>query len=269
MSNLALAIAPASEWQQFKQQATELVQSGLLPRAVNTPEKAMVIILKGRELGIPAMHALSHIHVVEGKPSMSAELMLNMIITRIPDARLKFIQNDSEACRIEASRKVMEKTSFGFSKADAHSAGLMTKDNWKKYTRAMLRSRAVSEMARSMFPDALCGVSYTPEELGGDVEVTESGEIVVTAEVVQEVPKVTPIKPKEEKKQQGGKHSDARWSQPFVDDPAAWKWLEDMFGSYYLSEDCRAPIRDVAVGKSLMELDQLAQLAATGHYDDK
>lgn len=42
-----------TEWKMLKEQATMAVKSGFLPRAVDTPEKAIVIALKGRELGIP------------------------------------------------------------------------------------------------------------------------------------------------------------------------------------------------------------------------
>jgi len=242
------SIPAASEWEYMKDQAKTLVASGLLPRAIRTPEAAIVIMLKGKELGIPAMHAFSHIHVIEGKPTMSAELMLTMILSKCPDARVQYVQNDGEACLIEASRKAMGKTIFGFSKSDAAGAGLMQKDNWKKYTRAMLRARATSEMARSMFPDALCGVSYTPEEIGGEVEVTESGEIIVIAEKPSEPIQIDPMK------------------KIFPDNAAAWAWLEKRMDLYRLSGDCRYQLRDRAVGMSVGELDQLAKKISEGHH---
>lgn len=250
MNQLVLsAVSSAQEWREIREQADTLVRSGLLPKTINTPEKAIVIMQKGKELGIPPMHAFSHIHIIDGKPTMSAELMLTMIVKNCPDARIAYLQNDGEACRLEASRKAMGKSTFGFSRADANQAGLMNKDNWRKYTRAMLRSRAISEMGRSMFPDALCGISYTPEEIGGEVEVAESGEIVVV-----EAKAATTTLVDEDKS-----------LRKFVDSPTAWAWLEEkIFERHCLSEDCRWPIRDVAVGKTVRELDQLAYIAALG-----
>lgn len=266
-------IAPMQEWQNIKDQALTLVQSGMLPKAINTPEKAIVIMVKGRELGIPPMHAFNHIHVIDGKPTMSAELMLTMIVKNVPDARIKYLQNDGDACRLEASRNAMGKMEFGFSRQDATAAQLMHKDNWKKYTRAMLRSRAISEMGRSMFPDALCGMSYTPEEIGGEVEVTDSGEIVVIEEVIQpERPKPTivPAKPIVPAKAETpvDKPRDPKWNNVFVDSEKSWEWLEKLFDRCYLAEDCRRPIREVAIGKTAHELDQLAYLASLGHDDE-
>jgi hypothetical protein len=48
---------------------------------------------------------------------------------------------------------------------DAKVAGLLSKDTWKKYPEAMLRARCVAIVARALFPDAIMGASYTPEEL--------------------------------------------------------------------------------------------------------
>jgi hypothetical protein len=59
---------------------------------------------------------------------------------------------------------------------DAHRAGLSGKGPWKSYPAAMLRARAISAMARAMFPDALSGVVYTPEELGAEVD--DDGHVV-------------------------------------------------------------------------------------------
>jgi len=48
---------------------------------------------------------------------------------------------------------------------------LANKDNWKKYPKAMLRARAVSEMARTLFPDIIAGCGHTPDEIQDTIEV--------------------------------------------------------------------------------------------------
>jgi hypothetical protein len=73
---------------------------------------------------------------------------------------------------------------------EAKAAQLLGKDVWKKYPAAMLRARAISAMARAMFPDAINGVSYTPEELGSEIEIGDDGQ-----ELVRDV---TPAKPIEQ-----------------------------------------------------------------------
>lgn len=168
---------PAQQgWTTLKQQATELIRSGFLPSGIKTPEQAVAIILKGRELGIPPMQALSHIHVINGKPTMSAELMLAQIMRLHPKTKISYPKRTSEVCELKVQREGSEPSLFSFTIQDAQAAGILGNPTWKKYPRAMLHARCISEMARSLFPDAISGVSYTPEELGATVN--EDGQVI-------------------------------------------------------------------------------------------
>jgi hypothetical protein len=188
----SIDVAPQT-WGVMREQASALLKSGFLPSAIKSPEQAVAIMLKGREIGIPAMQSLAQINVIQGKPTISAELMLALIYRAFPAAKITFKKLDNESCVIEACRPGGEPQTFSFSMDDAKAASLTSKDNWKKYARAMLRSRAVSEMARSLFPDAIAGCSYTPEELGAEVD--DDGSVISitpeTSEPKQTKPKVT------------------------------------------------------------------------------
>ena len=168
---------PAAQgWTLMKQQASELIKSGFLPSGIKTPEQAVAIMLKGRELGIPPMQALSHIHIINGKPTMSAELMLAQIMRLHPKTKISYPVRSGEKCEVKVTREGSEASIFSFSIQDAQAAGLLSNPTWKKYPRAMLHARVVSEMARSLFPDAISGVSYTPEEMGASVN--EEGQVI-------------------------------------------------------------------------------------------
>lgn len=163
-------------WRAMREQAKELVQSGFLPRAVNTPEKAMAIIQTGKELGLGPMQALRSIHIIEGKPTMSADLIAGLALARLPGSVLRVAESSDKQCVIEAARAGQQLTRFTYTMADAQRAGLAGKDNWKKHPRAMLRARAITEAARAIFPDTCVGI-YDPDELGA--VTTPTGEIVV------------------------------------------------------------------------------------------
>lgn len=131
-----------------------------------SPDAALAICLKGRELNIPPMQALSHVNIIEGKACLSAELMHALVLKACPDCTITIVETSNERCEIHARRsKENEFSKFCFTMKDAEQAQLLGKMNWRKYPRAMLRSRCMSEMCRSVFPDALVGASYTPEEL--------------------------------------------------------------------------------------------------------
>ncbi len=180
VTNNQLSLIPApQEFQTMKELSAMAFKSGLLPSGIKSAEAAMIIMLKGRELGIPAMQAFSHIHIINGKPTMSAELMLTQIYKCLPKAIINFVISDDKICKIEAQRPNGNKTEWAFTIDEAKKAELLTKEPWRKYTSAMLRARAITIMARAIFPDCLNGVSYTAEELGADIDLDDQGNEVI------------------------------------------------------------------------------------------
>lgn len=155
------------EWESMRDMANVLVKSGFLPEALDTAEKALAVLICGRELGIPPMQAIRGIHVVQGKPSLSAELMLALAYQNIPGFRFRVDASNEQLCKVTAQRPGAEAVTISFSMSDAQRAGLTGKDSWKKYPGPLLRARATSAVLRIVAPDAIRGI-YTPGELGRD-----------------------------------------------------------------------------------------------------
>jgi hypothetical protein len=193
MSNLAKTDSPSSsDWAVMREQAQVLVASKLLPRAVDTPEKAIAIIQTGRELGLGPMQALRSIHIIEGKPTMAAELMAALALSRLPGSLLRIASTTNEECAVEAARVGQQSTTFRFSISDARAANLLGKDNWKKYPAAMLRARCVAAAARAVFPDAVLGL-YDPDELGA--VTSERGDVLTVDAHIEEPRQLGAINP--------------------------------------------------------------------------
>jgi hypothetical protein len=181
--NGAAALVPAAgqeagtasieQWQLMREQADIFIKSGLLPSHIKSPEQAVVIMLKGRELGLPALYALSTIGIINGKPVVAAEVMASLVYRHHGDGALKVVQTNERLCTVEYRRRGWtESQSYSFSIEDAMRAGLLGSNVWQKYPAAMLRARCISAVARMAFPDVISGV-YTPEELGGSVQVID------------------------------------------------------------------------------------------------
>ena len=162
----------ANEWEAMQQMATVLVESGFLPPTLNTPQKALTVLLAGRELGVPPMQAIRGIHVVNGRPSLSAELMLALAYQNIRGFRFKVEASNEQVCRITAARPNADPVTLSFTITDAQRAGLTRGDNWTKYPAAMLRARCTSAILRVVAPDAIRGI-YTPEEIGASEREVE------------------------------------------------------------------------------------------------
>lgn len=163
-------------WQAMKEQASLIVRSGFLPSAIKTPEQAIAIAMKGQEIGMPMMWSFSHINIIQGKPTLGPEGMLALIYKNCPGSEVVYLKSDRTECSIKAKRPQGEWNTFSFTMDDAKSLGLTGKDNWIKQPATMLTWRCVAKMARALFPDAIAGISYTPEELGA--EINDQGEVI-------------------------------------------------------------------------------------------
>lgn len=165
-----------AEWQAMREQCEVILVSGMAPKALNTPQKVLAVCLKGRELRLPPMQALTHIHIVEGRPTLSAECMVALV--QRAGHKIRVLETDDQKCTIEGERgnDPLYRPQVTFSMEDAKQAGVASRGPWKQYPAAMLRARAISALCRFAFADVLMGASYVPEELGA--EVNEEGEII-------------------------------------------------------------------------------------------
>lgn len=145
--------------------ARTLVASRLLPRAITTPEAAFAVIMTGRELGLTAMQSLRSIHIIEGKPTLSADLMIALVRRSPVCEYMVLVESTAKVATYEAKRKDSPKpTRMSFTIEDAERAGLLGKDNWRKFAPAMLRARCGSAICRAEFSDVMLGV-YDPDEI--------------------------------------------------------------------------------------------------------
>ncbi len=191
-----------ADWNMMLSWGETAFRSGMLPSAIKSKEAAAIIALKGRELGLPYMVAVAHIHVINGKPSMSAEMMQTLARKNLPGLVINFLKSDNTCAEIEFLRPEKGSKAFvsKFTLEDATKAKLMGKDVWQQYPAAMLFSRAISAGLRKVCPEALMGVSYTPEELGASVD-QEGNVIETTGRAVQSSPDPQPEAKPEQPKQ--------------------------------------------------------------------
>lgn len=151
------------------QYAQAMAGSSLLPRDYQGKPANLLFALEYADaLGIAPIHAITSIHVINGKPSASADLIAASV--RRAGHKLRVTGDDTyaEAILIRQDDPDFEYVAR-WDMAKAKQANLNTA-TWKAYPAAMLRSRAITEVARMGASDALYGVIYTPEELGAEVD---------------------------------------------------------------------------------------------------
>jgi hypothetical protein len=161
-----------------------LADTPLLPDAYRrNPASVLWAMEYGRALGLDVVTTINTIHVIKGKPTQSADLMLS----RAREAGHKVrIRQEPGQCTVSIWRSDDPEfeNSVTWTYDDAVTAGLCEmrnnrpysrsqkgeKQNWEKYPRAMLRARAISECVRMACPEVLHGAIYTPEEVGAWVD---------------------------------------------------------------------------------------------------
>ena len=138
---------------------------------VASPEAAGVILLTGAELGLSPMQSLRGIYVVDGKPVLSADLMVAVVKRSDVCVYWRTVESTTETCTIETQRErepsPARKT---WTRADAERAGLLNRGPWKQYPAQMLRHRCAADLAREVFPDVVLGL-YTPDEMDAHEDV--------------------------------------------------------------------------------------------------
>ncbi len=170
--------------------AEHLAHADLLPKQfVNRPANVLYAIEYGRTLGITPIAALTGIHVIEGKPSASSGLIGGLV--RQAGHKLR-VRGDGRSATAQIIRADDPDWTYEvtWDLQRAEQAGLcQLKDgkpwardrngkptSWEKYPAAMLKARAITEVARDACEDVLFGLHYTPEELGA--YVNQDGEPV-------------------------------------------------------------------------------------------
>lgn len=167
--------------------AKTLSVSTLLPKQYQQqPGNILYAIEYAESLGVPTLTAVTGIHVIDGKPSASAQLIAGLVRRAGHKLRVSFDRGTMTARSVivRADDPTFEYVSE-WSMERAKAANLTGKGVWKSYPDAMLKARSITEVARDAASEVLFGLIYTAEELGatdvdqdgaftGDVQVTRA-----------------------------------------------------------------------------------------------
>ena len=173
-------------FQQQLKQAELFIKSGFLPKAIDSPEKAVMIMQTGKDLGLSATEALRSISIIQGVPTMKAQLMLGLCYKTREVLDCKIVEEKGK-CSVTLTRKGMSPFTAIFTMEDAKALQLDRRDNWIKQPATMLRWRALSQACRIVFPDAISGL-YTEEEIADEIIIDKQGNVEVVEKPRPEPP---------------------------------------------------------------------------------
>lgn len=150
------------------------VRAGMVPDSYEgrTPEestaKIMIGILKGLEVGLAPVSAISTIMIINKRPSIWGDGAIALVqrtgkmeIFRETLTGEEFKDNWTAIC--EVKRIGQEITQRSFTWGNALKAGLTNKGPWKQYPQRMLQMRARAWALRDIFSDCLHGLAIAEE----------------------------------------------------------------------------------------------------------
>jgi hypothetical protein len=131
-------------------------------------------LMKGHDLGIKPMTAISNINIIDGKAEVGALLMVSLCLKSGMCEYFRPVRwNDRSATYITKRVGADQPVEFTYTIEMADRLGLLDKgktewarenNQWKKQPDTMLRRRAQSMLAREIYPDIVLGL-YDHDEL--------------------------------------------------------------------------------------------------------
>lgn len=151
--------------------AAEIANTPFVPASFQgKPAAITAAILAGRELGLGPLQSLQHMHVIEGRPAVSAEIARALALAQ--GHEIIVTDSTTTRCVVRGRRhNSAEWVSVTWSIDDARRAGIESRQNWRRHPRRMLQARATSELCHLLFADAIGGMPFTVEEAQDDSDI--------------------------------------------------------------------------------------------------
>jgi hypothetical protein len=146
---------------EMKEASTIIADSGLFP-AYDSPEKIMTLMLLCKSEQCDPLKATMRYDLINGKPSKRSQAMLEDFIN--VGGVVNWIETDSKIAKAEFVAPNGSSIIESFTIEEAKQAGLIIRDNWRKYPKSMLRARCIASALRAIYPTST-GLMHQEDEI--------------------------------------------------------------------------------------------------------
>jgi len=173
--------------------AKAIAGSSIIPSAYrNKPADIVVCAMTGRELGLDFMQSLRGMHVINGKAILSAQAMVGLCQRHSVCKYFVLVESTNKKATYSTHRVGdPSPTTYSYTIEMARTAQLTKGLTWQRHPDAMLRARAQSALARTVYSDLMMGIY----ELGEGEEIAGRKlpplEVVVEPDVTADLVQVT------------------------------------------------------------------------------
>jgi hypothetical protein len=141
--------------------------------AYGNSDAVLSTILAGREFGLPAMMSLRAFHIINNKPTMSADMMRSLVLRSPQCEYFRCITRTPTHATWETKRKGDPPMSLTFTIEEGRAGfsgdeGKWKASGWGKFPAAMCVARASTALCRLVYADVLGGGLYSPEDFNSE-----------------------------------------------------------------------------------------------------
>jgi len=151
------ALVPITD---MRQMAEAVCKSNLF--GIKTPDQALALMLIAQAEGLHPAVAARDYHIIQGRPALKADAMLARF--QAAGGKVEWPVYTDLKVTGRFSHPQGGSMDVTWTLEQARQIGLTSKENWRNYPRAMLRSRVISEGIRTVYPGVISG-TYTPDEI--------------------------------------------------------------------------------------------------------
>ena len=161
---------------QLQQMAGAFAKSGMF--GAKTPEQCMALLLLAHAEGIHPAIAMRDFDLIQGRPAKKAEAMHRSFLAAGGSVEWHALDDTQADATFSHPQGGTARIKWDMKRVE--QAKIANEAMYKKYPRAMLRSRCISEGCRTVYPAATSGL-YEPGEVAGFTPAKDMGnaEVVV------------------------------------------------------------------------------------------
>jgi hypothetical protein len=168
-------------WRTMGIVAQTFLQSGAMPKSMDTAPKLMVALQAGKEAGLQPLEAINSFYFVNGKITMYGDMTIAQVLKA--GHKIDWINCDDQSATIKITRRDNGATNqVTFTMKMAQERGLTKNTVYKTYPENMLRFKAFHACAKFIVADALHGMKIKEIE---EAEYVEEKPVIIASGVVK------------------------------------------------------------------------------------
>lgn len=157
------AIIPTrEELNQISVIADTFNKAGALPKGIDTPQKATVVVWAAVEYQIPVLEALAGMAIIGNRVTMYGDLVLSQLYRA--GCKVTFGKCDATEANVTITRPDGTSMSASITMEEARRRGYTSNPVYAKYPEDMLKRRAIAMIAKYIAPDALRGITIVTDK---------------------------------------------------------------------------------------------------------